>query len=75
MSGIAYVSFIGVAIATPALGLALYLSPRITSMPTRIAIVWPLFAIGVAPLALVTLLLGGHLFGLLYMAARQVMGW
>jgi hypothetical protein len=75
ISGIAYVSFIAVAIAAPALGLALYLSPRVTSMPARIAIVWSLFVVGIVPLAFVTVLLGGNLYGLLYMAVRHALGW
>jgi hypothetical protein len=45
MSGIGYVSFLAIAIGKPALGLALYLCPRITSLPARIAVLWPLFAI------------------------------
>ena len=68
------ISVAALAAGTPAMGLALYLSPRITSRIARMAIVWPLLVVGVTSLAFVTVVLGYNLFAFAILIIRGAFG-
>ena len=73
LHGIALVILIFLAIGTPLIAMAFYLSPRIHSQVVRVIVVWPLFGLGFGALGVVTFIILGHVLLLLWFAMLGIL--